>query len=121
MDKLVYKSFTWPQNPEYYRQSYVREPVYVKDEEGNVTFSGLGALKRTITGSGAFFGETAYENFMELAALCDTDVAGALTHPVWGKVSAFLTKLEMSQEPRADYVAYSFTFQVADADGNIPQ
>lgn len=121
MDKLLYKSFSWPQNPEYYRQSFVREPVYVKDEEGNVTFEGLGPLKRTITGSGAFFGDTAYTDFQKLAALCDTAVAGALVHPIWGRVSAFLTKLEMTQEPRADYVAYSFTFQVADADGAIPK
>lgn len=121
MDKLLYKSFTWPQNPEYYKDSYVREPEYSKDEEGNVLFDGLGPLKRTITGSGAFYGDTAYEDFLELAALCNTTVAGALVHPKWGKVSAFLTKLEATQEPRADYVAYSFTFRVADENGEIPQ
>lgn len=121
MDKLRFKGYIWPQNPEIYRQSFVREPVYVKDEEGNVSFEGLGPLKRVVTGSGAFFGETAYEDFKELAALCDAPTAGALVHPAWGTVTAFLTELEMTQEPRADYVAYQFTFHGADADGNIPQ
>lgn len=121
MSKLFFRGYVWPQNPETYRQSFVREPVYVKDEAGNVTFTGLGPLKRVVTGSGAFYGEDAYENFAELAALCNTAAAGALTHPEFGTVQAFLTKLEMTQQPRADYVAYSFTFHVADERGIIPQ
>ena len=121
MSNLFFRGYVWPQNPETYRQSFVREPVYVKDEAGNVSFVGLGLLKRVVTGSGAFYGADAYENFRELAALCDNAAAGALTHPAFGTVQAFLTKLEMTQQPRADYVAYSFTFQVADDQGAIPQ
>lgn len=120
MDKLRYKNYTWPQNPEHYRDSFQREPVYVKDEDGNVSFAGLGALKRTITGSGAFAGDGAYEAFQKLAALCDV-TSGTLTHPVFGAVTAFLTGLEMTQEPRENYVAYSFTFRVADSNGGIPK
>lgn len=121
MSKLFYRGYTWPQNPETYRQSFVREPVYVKDEAGNVSFTGLGPLKRVVSGSGAFCGADAYENFGKLAALCGSADVGALTHPEFGTVQAFLTGLEMTQQPRADYVAYSFTFQVADEAGNIPQ
>jgi hypothetical protein len=121
MDKLIFKGFTWPQNPEYFRQKFVREPNYVKVEDGEPVFSGMGPLKRTITGSGAFMGENAYTEFKKLIALCDAKEAGILKHPVWGDVNAYLLELEMAQEPRADYVAYSFTFREADTDGAIPK
>lgn len=44
MDKLVFRSFTWPQNPEILRYSYSREPVYTKNAMGNVVFSGMGGV-----------------------------------------------------------------------------
>ena len=66
MNKLVYKNYVWPQNPDVYEQKYVREPVYSKDEEGKLKFS-MGPMKRTITGSGSFFGDTAYTDFLALA------------------------------------------------------
>ena len=121
MDKLTYKDFVWPRNPEKYRQQYLRKPTYGEDEEGNTVFQGLGALKHTITGSGAFTGTDAWASFQQLADLCGDPLAGDLTHPVWGTVSAFLTELQMDQEPRENYVAYSFTFQAADENGDIPQ
>lgn len=121
MANLTYKDFVWPQNPETYRQHYLRKATYGEDETGNDVFQGLGGLKHTITGSGVFTGETAYADFLQLAALCDQVLAGQLVHPVWGTVSAFLTELEMEQEPKANWVAYSFTFQVADANGCIPE
>ena len=33
-----------------------------------------------------------------------------LIHPVWQAANAYFVKLELSQEPTADYVAYSFEF-----------
>lgn len=121
MDHLVYKGFTFPRNPSIYRQSYTRKPLFAEDETGRTVFIGLGGLKHIITGSGVFSGETAYEDFSQLAALCNQVLAGPLVHPVWGTVSAFLTELEMEQESRENYVAYSFTFQVADGNGVLTQ
>ena len=46
--------------------------------------------------------------------------SGVLTHPVWGERSVFFTGLEMTQEPRENYVAYRFEFQQADENGKIP-
>ena len=36
--------------------------------------------------------------------------AGVLTHPQWGAISACLTALELTQEPKEKYVRYRFTF-----------
>ena len=121
MDNLIYKTFVWPQNPANCRQLYQRKAVYGKNEADETVFLGLSGLKHTLTGSGTFTGPEALENFRLLADLCGDPTAGALTHPVWGTVTAFLTELQMDREPRKDFIAYSFTFQVADSQGAIPQ
>ena len=116
----MYKNFVWPQNPDVYEQHYVREPVYTKDEAGNTKFS-MGPMKRTITGSGNFFGESAYEDFLALAKIFEENTYGGLVHPVFGTYRCFFTELKLITEPRADFVAYKFEFREADVDGNIPQ
>lgn len=121
MEKLVYKNFVWPQNPQQYRQVLEREPVYGKNEAGETVFTGMGPLKRTVTGSGVFFGEDAYKNFQDLAKVFEENSYGGLVHPVWGTCRCFFTELQLTQEPRKDYVAYQFTFREADADGAVPQ
>lgn len=121
MDKLVYKNYVWPQNPDHYEQLYIREPVYGKDEEGNTVFSGMGPMKRTITGSGSFFGETAYADFLALAKVFEENTWGGLVHPIWGTYRCFFTELQLTTEPREEYVAYRFEFREADIDGAIPQ
>lgn len=121
MDKLYYKDFVWSQNPEVYRQSYSREPVYIKNDMDVVVFDGMGPLHRTITGSGSFFGATAYTDFQSLAALCGSEEPGALVHPIWGRALVYLTELEMTQDSRENHVAYRFTFREADENGVIPK
>lgn len=110
MDKIMYKTFLWPRNPEYYTVSYNRELVYNQETEAGQTAEMLGELRRTITGNGVFSGEGAWEDFQNLAALCEDAEAGWLVHPVWGRIFAFLVKLEMTQEPRENYISYSFQF-----------
>lgn len=113
MNKLIYKTFTWPQNPENYRHSYVREPVYTKNDAGEAVLSGTGPKKLTVTGSGSFFGDTAYTDFQKLIKVFEEAGSGGLTHPVWGTVTCYFTKLELTQEPKSNFVAYSFEFQEA--------
>lgn len=121
MNKLIYKTFTWPQNPDHYQQTYVREPVYTKTEAGDTVFSGMGPRQLTITGSGAFFGDTAYERFTALVKVFEDATIGGLIHPKWGTIPCYFTELQLTEEPRANYVAYKFEFRGTDADGNIPQ
>lgn len=121
MNKLRFKTFTWPINPETYQEVFVREPLYTKNEDGDSVFSGMGPAKRVISGSGAFFGTDAYTNFNTLAALFGEADAGTLTHPVCGARTVYFTGLQMNQSAKSDYVAYSFEFKEADADGTIPR
>lgn len=121
MTQLRFKTFTWPTNPEVYHEDFVRDALYAKTDDGDSVFSGMGPMKRVITGSGAFFGTDAYTNFNALAALFGDATTGTLTHPVCGERTVYFTKLQMSQSPKSDYVAYSFEFTEADADGAIPK
>ena len=121
MEKLVYKTFTWPVNPEKYQEAFVREPVYEKSDSGDSVFSGMGPMKRVITGSGAFFGEDAYTDFNNLAKVFADADKGTLIHPVCGSRTAYFTRLQMTQSPKSDYVAYSFEFTEADSEGAIPK
>lgn len=121
MEKLSYKTFVWPQNPHTYQEEYLREPQYTKNDADEYVFSGMGPMKRTITGSGVFFGEDAFSSFRSLAALFSQTTAGTLDHPVWGQRNAYFTGLEMTQEPKENYVSYRFEFREADANGIIPK
>lgn len=94
-----------------------KEPEYLKDENGVSCFSAMSQAKHTVTGSGIFCGDTAYENFLELYTLYKTDGYGSLVHPIWGKIQAYFTELEVTMEPKANYVAYKFEFREADDEG----
>lgn len=120
MEKLQYKTFVWPQNPHTYREKMLRIPQYQKDLEGIVTFRGLGDKLVEITAEGVFFGDTAFQDYKNLAALMEETSYGTLTHPVWGVRYGYMTGLEMTQEPRENYVSYRFTFTGMVAGGDIP-
>lgn len=119
MDKLKFKSFIWPINPEVYHEDYSRDAIYAKTDGGDSVFSGMGPMKRVITGSGAFFGTDASTKFTELATIYASADPGLLNHPVWGIRTVYFTKLQMTQSPKSDYVAYSFEFAEVDADGAV--
>lgn len=121
MDKLKFKNYTWPNNPDHYRQSYEREPQYTTTPEGLDAFIGMGSKRLTITGSGVFSGDTAYGSFQALAEVFAQPEAGELVHPIWGKKTVYFTALEMTQEPRVNYVEYRFEFREADVNGIIPK
>ena len=119
MEKLSYKTFTWPQNPHTYREEYIREPQF-STSGGVKSYTGMGGMQRIITGSGVFFGDTAYADFRALAALFEESTPGNLEHPLWGIRYCYFTGLELTQEPREKAVAYRFTFTCAQSNGNIP-
>lgn len=119
MPNLTYKDFEWPHNPHTYREEVSREPKFVTTE-GVVRFQGLGEQKTVISGSGVFFGAEAYEKFRQLQALLGSAEPGVLTHPIWGSRNCYFTGLDMLQEPRENYVSYSFTFLGALKDGTVP-
>ena len=51
MDKMTFKAFTWPENPQIYREESRRDPQYETNDLGQTSFLGLGGLRKSITGS----------------------------------------------------------------------
>ena len=121
MDKLSYKTFIWPNNPHTYTEDASREGKYSKDDADNDVFEGMGYLKRAITCTGAFFGDDAVATYQALEELFDETTPGNLEHPLWGIRYCYFTGLEMTQEPRENYVAYKATFQQAITNGYLPK
>ena len=115
MNKLKYKVWTWPENPE-----TIREPLYTIASDGTISYDGLSPLCRVISGSGVFQGPEAREHFNALAVIMANGVVGELVHPMWGTFQAYFTGLNMEQDSREDYIVYSFTFREADERGVIP-
>lgn len=120
MDKLKYKFWTWPENPETFLIEAVRSPMYTVAEDGTISYEGLGPLCRIITGKGVFHGVDATGNFNALAVIMATGTVGDLVHPKWGTIKAYLTGLKMEEESRENCIVYSFTFREADENGMIP-
>ena len=117
---LKFKSFEWPNDPHTYREELYREPLY-STQDGVTSYTGMSSTHRKITGSGSFFGIAAYDDFKDLMEVAEESTAGALVHPVWGSRHCYLTKLELIQEPREDFVSYSFEFTQARSDGTVPR
>ena len=118
MLNMRYKGFTWPNNPRTYTVSCERQTVVHKIPMGGFVVQELGRTCMVLRGEGEFFGPRAYERYLELMAVFRADGAGALLHPVWQCAEAWITQLRLTQEPREDYVAYSFEFcEGSPADG----
>ena len=121
MDKMKFRMFRWPENPEQFGIRMVCEPLYELNSIGQYDYTGMGPMCRVYTGSGVFFGTDAVEWFNALQVMMSTRTPGELVHPVWGTADVvYLTQLQMDQESRPDYIKYSFTFREADEKGSIP-
>lgn len=59
---------------------------------------------------GEFYGPQAYEQFKKLASVFYAGGPGTLIHPVWQSTNVYFVGLSLAQEPRKDYVRYTFTF-----------
>ena len=119
MERLTFKDYVWDRNPTTYKEEYIREPRY-STSEGVTSFDGMGGMQRIITGTGVFLGNRALLNFEMLTTLFAEKTPGNLVHPLWGTRYCYFTGLELTQEPREDYISYRFTFTGALANGNIP-
>lgn len=120
MDKLSYKTFVWPHNPHTYKDEFIRVPHY-RTVDGETYFTGMSDMQRLITGSGAFFGEDAFAQFRKLSELFAESTPGNLEHPIWGICYCYFTGLELTQEPKDNYVSYRFEFTRALTNGEVPK
>ena len=107
---MKYKTYVWPHNPRTYTISYERKVALHKIPFGRYVMQDLGLSRRVMKGEGEFYGENAYDEFKKLASVFYQGGPGLLIHPVWQSARAYLVELSLAQEPKKDYVRYTFTF-----------
>ena len=110
LSPMRFKNFVWPHNPRVYSITYERKIAVHKIPFGRHYLQSLGQTRRVLKGEGEFVGEGAYDTFKKLATVFYEETPGVLVHPVWTTTTAWFAGLELRQEPRRDYVAYSFEF-----------
>lgn len=110
LSPMRFKNFVWPHNPRVYSITYERKIAVHKIPFGRHHLQSLGQTRRVLRGEGEFVGEGAYDTFKQLATVFYEETPGVLAHPVWMTTTAWFAGLELRQEPRRDYVAYSFEF-----------
>ncbi len=119
MQKLAFKDFIWPENPEAITLRYLRRPQYEKDANGNPVYLGLSLARRQVSGHGVFLGPLAYDNFAELEARILDPNAGFLRLPQGDSIQAYFTELKLEQDPRPELISYRFTFLETDEAGGL--
>lgn len=107
---MRYKGFTWPHNPRVYSIDYERKMAVNKVPFGYYYLQDLGRTRRVMRGEGEFVGPDAYAQFGALANTFYEETPGLLIHPLWQSANAYFVELRLEQEPRPDYVRYSFVF-----------
>lgn len=110
LSSMRFKDYTWPHNPETFVMEYQRQVALHKVPMGGCVLQDLGVSCRVFRGEGEFAGTDAYEQFKELAAVFRETGPGVLVHPVWRTERAYFVSLSVTEEPRPDYVRYSFVF-----------
>ncbi len=107
---MQFKGYTWPHNPRTYTITYERAMALHKVPFGRYSLQNLGMSRRVMRGEGEFVGPGAYDEFKKLASLFYEETPGALLHPLWQSARVYFVALSLKQEPRQDYVRYTFTF-----------
>lgn len=107
---MRYKNYVWPHNPRVYTIEYERVMAENKVPYGLYHLQDLGRARRVMRGEGEFAGPEAYAQFGALANVFYDSGAGELVHPLWQAAKAHFVELSLKQEPRPDYVSYTFTF-----------
>lgn len=110
LSPMRYKNYIWPHNPRVYSIDYNKELVVHKIPFELYRLQNLGRTNRIMAGEGEFVGENAYSQFGMLANVFYEEKPGLLVHPLWQVSNAYFVSLRLEQEPRPDYVRYSFVF-----------
>jgi len=110
LSAMRYKDFIWPHNPRTFHVLWQRRVAVLDAPGGRFHVQELGKTCRILRGEGEFCGATAYADFERLVRTFRQDGAGTLVHPIWHSDAMYFTRLELTQEPRQDYVAYAFEF-----------
>ena len=107
---MSFKNYTWPHNPATFEVTNRRVLASYKSPFGKTFIRDMGRSYRVFRGEGEFAGEHAYDSFKELENVFNEGTSGLLSHPVWKQTRAYFAELSLAQEPRRDYVHYTFEF-----------
>ena len=110
LSPMRYGDYVWPHNPKTYEIDYKRRIVCHKVPFGLYALTDMGRDQRVLRGEGEFVGEGAYAEFKKLASMFYGAQPQTLVHPVWQAAPAWFVELRLLQEPRKNYVRYSFEF-----------
>ncbi len=110
LSAMRFKSFVWPHNPRDFRVVWQRRVTVLDAPGGRYFLQEIGKTCRTFQGVGEFCGAGAYDQLRKLARVFREDGPGILVHPLWESRMVYFTRLELTQEPRQDYVAYTVSF-----------
>ena len=123
LSSMRYKNYTWPHNPKTFVVEYRRQIAAQKVPMGGCILQDLGVNCRILRGEGEFAGPDAYEEFKMLADVFRQEGPGMLVHPVWRTDRAYFVSLSVMEEPKPDYVRYSFAFWEDDSgyDGGLTE
>lgn len=123
LSSMRFKNYIWPHNPETFVVEYRRQVAAHKVPMGGCVLQDLGVNCRILKGEGEFAGPDAYEEFKALAKVFQEEGPGMLVHPVWRTDRAYFVSLAVTEEPRPDYVRYSFAFWEDDSgyDGGLTE
>lgn len=116
---MRYRGYTWPHNPRVYTIEYGRDVAVNKIPFGRYHLQDLGRTQRVMRGEGEFVGSDAYAEFRRLATVFYETGTGVLSHPLWQASNAYFVSLKLEQEPRPNYVRYSFVFWEAVAPSAV--
>lgn len=122
LNKIKYKNFTFPNNPE--TTSFKCDRAYIKHKYPNFAGNELedfGVNAIVVTGSGYFFGANAYKNFERLYKEFEKNGVGDFRHPIYTKVTrGLMVSLESTVDPEVNAIKYSFEL-VADTVPNAKE
>lgn len=110
LSSMRFKDYVWPHNPRTYEIGFTRDVAVHRVPFGAYVLQQMGRRQRILRGEGEFVGEGAYAEFKKLATVFYESTPGMLTHPLWDTAQAYFVSLRLKQEPREDYVSYSFEF-----------
>lgn len=117
---IVYKDFTFPNNPA--TTSYKIDRSYVKHKYPELSGAELEDLSPNacvISGSGEFFGPNAYSNWNQLLREYKKTGVGNVSHPIFTDITrGLMVSLTADVEPMPEYVKYSFEI-IADTEPTI--
>ncbi len=108
---MQFANYKWVQPPHTLTVRHNRKTELTVDEQGKWSLTDLGNTGRTVQAEGSFSGPLAYEYLASLVELFTAGKPATLSLPTWGKMTALMTEITLTEEPCENYLCYQITFR----------